>query len=222
MDVVAATASIGQLVQYGGEVTLTLIRLVKDIGEGPLAFKNEEGNVRLLLRLVYKISTETGCHSQNDEFVELFKKVESIAQNILQLLDNTSSFVFRIISAVSKHRSISEAFQALCATRELLHLYVTTSLSQDVRAHLKARTHDMGNVSNLMNRAGILRCIHVYRNETDTPCRIPVEREERTEARRKAKVKAKRGATRKAILERRKPPNPLPVPVRVPNRLNLE
>ncbi|KAK8118499.1 uncharacterized protein PG998_003125 [Apiospora kogelbergensis] len=144
MDAIAATASIGQLVQYGGAVTLTLIRLIKDISQGPLIYKNEECNVRLLLRLVYRISTDTDCRTQDDEFVELFRRVERIAQNILQLLGHTSSFVFRVISAVTRHRSISEAFQALCATRELLHLYVTTSLSQDVKAHLKAVEHDMG------------------------------------------------------------------------------
>ncbi|KAK8011468.1 hypothetical protein PG990_010433 [Apiospora arundinis] len=151
MEGVAAAASIGQLVQYGGVVTVTLIRLIKDISRGPLIYKNEESNVRLLLRLVHRISTEAGCHTRNEcheDFVELFTRVDHIAHNILQLLGNTSSFVTRAISALTRHRSLSEAFQALCAARELLHLQITSTLSRDVRAYLEAGRHHLDSPMN--------------------------------------------------------------------------
>ncbi|KAK7997879.1 cytochrome P450 [Apiospora arundinis] len=154
MEGVAAAASIGQLVQYGGVVTVTLIRLIKDISRGPLIYKNEESNVRLLLRLVHRISTEAGCHTRNEcheDFVELFTRVDHIAHNILQLLGNTSSFVTRAISALTRHRSLSEAFQALCAARELLHLQITSTLSRDVRAYLEAGRHQLDSPMNTFN-----------------------------------------------------------------------
>ncbi|KAK8868521.1 hypothetical protein PGQ11_007099 [Apiospora arundinis] len=159
MEGVAAAASIGQLVQYGGVVTVTLIRLIKDIGRGPLVYKNEESNVRLLLRLVHRVSTETDCHTRNeshDDFLELFTRVNLIAHSILQLLDNTSCFVFRVVSAVTRHSSLAEAFQKLCNTRELLHLHITSTLSRDVKAYLESGTRNMdrNSGSDPMGRAG--------------------------------------------------------------------
>lgn len=139
MDGVSAAASIGQLVGFGGKVTMTLIRLIRDISRGPVTYKNEETNVRHLLLLVRRIATEKDCHTH--DFLELFARVDATAQKILQLLQGaTSSLLFRVVSAITKHRALAEAFGELYATRELLHFHISCTLSQDVRACLEAGT----------------------------------------------------------------------------------
>ncbi|KAK8079599.1 hypothetical protein PG997_007417 [Apiospora hydei] len=139
MDGISAAASVGQLVHYGGAVTMTLIRLIRDIHRGPVIYKSEETNVRYLLRLVRRISTEEDCHTH--EFRELFARLDTVAHKILKLLQGTSSLLLRkIISAITRHRALSGAFRELYATRELLHFHISCTLSQDVRACLEART----------------------------------------------------------------------------------
>ncbi|KAK7957126.1 uncharacterized protein PG986_006348 [Apiospora aurea] len=139
MDGISAAASVGQLVHYGGAVTVTLIRLIRDIHRGPVIYKSEETNVRHLLRLVRKISMEKDCHTH--EFRELFARLDTVAHKILQLLQGTSSSLLRrVISAITRHRALSGAFRELYATRELLHFHISCSLSQDVRACLERRT----------------------------------------------------------------------------------
>lgn len=134
---------------------MTLVRLIRDISRGPVIYKNEETNVRHLLLLVRRISTEKGCYTR--EFLELFAKVDTTAQNILQLLQGTSSLLYRVVSAITRHRALAEAFQALYATRELLHFHISCTLSQDVRACLEAGTQqpyqypEIGSVDNPMS-----------------------------------------------------------------------
>ncbi|KAK7928215.1 hypothetical protein PG985_005213 [Apiospora marii] len=141
MDGVSAAASIGQLVDFGGTVTMTLIRLIRDISRGPVLYQNEETNVRHLLLLVRRISTEKQQDRHAREFLELFARVDAAAQKILQLLRGTSSSLrHRVVSAITRHRALAEAFRALHAMRELLHFHVSCTLSRDVRACLGAGT----------------------------------------------------------------------------------
>lgn len=145
MDVISGIASVSQLGAYGQSAARCLQRLYLRVHEGPSLYQREKTNISALLDVIKRVCKQESVATEN--VLALLVDISSLASDILSLLQR-HGFLGINWTLVICPQSLSDAFQALTAKRELLHLSIAQSnheLSIDIQKNFEEMNQTMSN-----------------------------------------------------------------------------
>ncbi|KAI9685090.1 MAG: hypothetical protein M1822_005482 [Bathelium mastoideum] len=121
MDLIGETASVSQLVAYGGSVARCLLRLSRAIRHGPAAYRDQELNVSILLDIVQRVRWQERLQAP---ITRLLQDISELAWKIQEFL-RQRGFLGLNWSVIARSEAVSEAFAALNTKKDLLHLHIS-------------------------------------------------------------------------------------------------
>lgn len=126
MEAVSAVASTTQLISYCISVGTVLRQIIKDIKEGPSAFRDQERNVNHILNIIHQISQHHRSSPEvTNEAIPIIIEIADLAHKIQTLLENTGTWYTRAIYSSARSTALEGLFDALTAKAQVLHLYIS-------------------------------------------------------------------------------------------------
>jgi hypothetical protein len=129
MEVIAGAASISQLVAYSLSSTRYLQKLCTELKAGGSAYRSEENNINLLLKVIKRLAAQD--IEDSDPILPILIDISGLACEVLHLL-RPKRFLGYNWTALITHDKISTAFEALDRKRGILHLYISQSNRETV------------------------------------------------------------------------------------------
>lgn len=150
MDTVGAAASISQLIAYSSSAATILVKLYKEVREGPVAFQDKENTIRHLLTIVGQIRDRQSIDLRLDSeclFALLvgISETANLALSLLLQAQEEGLFGF-CWAAIRVAPALSKAFNSLQAKQDILHLAISRAILDNtcaIRKHINQVAPEM-------------------------------------------------------------------------------
>ena len=128
MDVISGLASASQILAYSHSTFQVLIKLYKQVKDGPAALKQQQSNVRVLLTTVDSLyKRPTPVH-----ILTTLLELSKLATEALHLITQSQETGFLGLRwvAIRNEPALSEIFASLREYRDILHLAISIDTRQ--------------------------------------------------------------------------------------------
>lgn len=146
MDILGGVASISQIVAYSLSTAQCLQRAYKSVRDGPVIYRSEKSNIKLLLDITADICG--GAPETHERILPILVDISKISCQIFNLLERRSFSSFTWASLTTQ-RTLEQAFSNLTVKRQILHLHIghtnnilLLKLSEEVST-MSQRTNEM-------------------------------------------------------------------------------